>query len=121
MAIGSSAGQAVSTAMIISVFPTNERGKAIGSQTTAVAIGAATGPIVGGILLQFFSWQSLFIFMAIPTGIAFLLGLFILDEARVSQRVPGKRPKFDMIGAVVSALAVVVLVEMGEFRSVCSP
>ena len=110
MAVGSSAGQAVSTAMIISVFPTNERGKAIGSQTTAVAIGAATGPVVGGILLQFFAWQSLFIFMAIPTGIAFLLGLFILDEARVSQQMQGKRPKFDMIGAVISALAVVILV-----------
>jgi EmrB/QacA subfamily drug resistance transporter len=110
MAVGSSAGQAVSTAMIISVFPTNERGKAIGSQTTAVAIGAATGPVVGGILLQFFSWQSLFIFMAIPTGIAFLLGLFILDEARVSQQTQRKQPKFDMVGAVLSALAVVVLV-----------
>ncbi|NQW16324.1 MAG: MFS transporter [Chloroflexi bacterium] len=110
MAVGSSAGQAVGTAMTISVFPSNERGKAIGSQTTAVAIGAATGPIVGGLLLQWFPWQSLFIFMAIPTGIAFFMGLFILDESRVSQKTQGKRPKFDWIGAILSGASVVVLV-----------
>jgi EmrB/QacA subfamily drug resistance transporter len=110
MAVGSSAGQAVGTAMVISVFPTHERGKAIGSQTTAVAVGSAAGPIVGGILLQFFAWQSLFYVMAVMTSIAFVWGYFILDEARVSQQTQGKRPKFDMIGALLSGLAVIVLV-----------
>ena len=52
MATGNSMLQAVGTAMIISVFPDNERGKAIGSQTTAVAVGGASGPIIAGIVLQ---------------------------------------------------------------------
>ena len=45
MSIGSSMGQAVSTAITTSVFPASERGKALGSQTTAVAIGGATGTV----------------------------------------------------------------------------
>ena len=41
MGLGASLGQGVGTAIVVSVFPQKERGKAIGSHTTAVAIGAA--------------------------------------------------------------------------------
>ena len=57
MGIGASMGQGVGTAIVVSVFPQNERGKAIGSLTTVVAIGSAGGPVMAGVLLQFFPWQ----------------------------------------------------------------
>ena len=41
MGFGASLGQGVGTAIVVSVFPQKERGKAIGSHTTAVAIGAS--------------------------------------------------------------------------------
>ncbi len=110
MSVGSAMGQAVGTAIIISVFPSRERGLAIGSQTTAVAIGGAAGPIIGGLLLQWWSWQSLFIVMAIPMAIAFAWSFFVLDDTRISQPIQGKRPPYDWIGAFLSATAVIVLV-----------
>ena len=110
MSVGSAMGQAVGTAIILSVFPSSERGKAIGSQTTAVAIGGAAGPIIGGVLLQWWSWQSLFIVMAIPMAIAFVWSYIVLDESRISQSIQGKRPPYDWIGAGLSASAVTVLV-----------
>ncbi|MCI0775993.1 MAG: MFS transporter, partial [Chloroflexi bacterium] len=109
-AIGNSMGQSVGTAMVISVFPTSERGKAIGSQTTAVAIGGASGPIIAGLVLQFLPWQALFWMLTIPIGIAFVAGYFILDESRVSQRRTGERPPFDWVGAVVSAVTITITV-----------
>jgi MFS family permease len=57
MGIGASMGQGVGTAIVVSVFPQHERGKAIGSHTTVVAIGSAGGPVMAGVLLQFFPWQ----------------------------------------------------------------
>ena len=51
--IGNAMGQSVGTAIVVSAFPTTERGKAIGSQTTAVAIGGASGTKFGGYVLQF--------------------------------------------------------------------
>ncbi|MGY8880038.1 MAG: MFS transporter, partial [Dehalococcoidia bacterium] len=48
-AIGNSMGQSVGTAMVLSVFPARERGKAIGAQTTSVAIGGAIGPVIAGL------------------------------------------------------------------------
>ena len=61
MATGNAMGQSVGTAMVVSVFPPAERGRAIGAQTTAVSIGGASGPIVGGLVLQWLPWEALFL------------------------------------------------------------
>ena len=110
MAVGNAMSQSVGTAMVVSVFPASERGKAIGSQTTAVALGGAMGPVIAGLMLQWFPWQALFIMISIPIAIAFVIGLVVLDEDRVSQRIQGQRPAYDWLGAFLSAAAVVVLV-----------
>ncbi len=111
-AIGNAMGQSVGTAMVLSVFPANERGKAIGAQTTSVAIGGAVGPVIAGIVLQFMPWQSLFLMLTIPIGIAFVAGYFILDEKIVSLQRKGPKQAFDWIGAIVSGIAITVVVIM---------
>ena len=109
-AIGNSMGQSVGTAMVISVFPARERGKAIGSQTTAVALGGASGPIIAGLMLQWLPWQAMFWALTIPIGIAFVAGYFILDENRVSPNRPQQRPSFDWLGAILSGATVIIAV-----------
>lgn len=110
-AIGNAMGQSVGTAMVLSVFPAHERGKAIGAQTTSVAIGGAIGPVIAGLVLQFLPWQSLFLMLTIPIGIAFVAGYFILDEKIVSlQRRGGGKQAFDWVGAIVSGLVITVVV-----------
>jgi len=109
-AIGNSMGQSVGTAMVLSVFPARERGKAIGAQTTSVAIGGAMGPVIAGIVLQFLPWQSLFLMLTIPIGIAFIAGYFILDEKVVSQQRSGVKPSFDWMGAIVSGVMIIIVV-----------
>ncbi len=109
MAAGNSMGQSVGTAMVVSVFPPEERGKAIGAQTTAVAIGGASGPIVGGLVLQWLPWEALFVLVLIPTSIALVWGYLILDDARMNQP-RGDRAPFDYAGALLSAAAIALLV-----------
>jgi len=110
MAVGNAMGQSVGTAMVISVFPASERGNAIGSQTTAVAVGGASGPIFAGLILQFLPWQALFWMITVPIAIAFVAGYFILDDKRLNQFEAAERPPFDWGGAVLSAAAIVLLV-----------
>ena len=107
-AVGNSMGQSVGTAMVISVFPDHERGKAIGSQTTAVAIGGASGPIVAGLMLQFLPWQAMFWVLTVPIVLAFIVGYFILDEKIVSEQRVGKRQPYDWLGAILSGLTIVI-------------
>ncbi len=110
MSIGSAMGQSVGTAMVVATFPPSERGKAIGSQTTAVAIGAASGPIVGGLILQVLPWQALFLLLVIPVSVAIVLGYVVLDEERVSPPDDRRPTGFDWGGALLSAAAVIVVV-----------
>lgn len=70
---------ACSPAMIVDVFPVKERGKALGYIGAVVAAGLTTGPVAGGILLEYFSWRFIF-YINIPIGIAAAIGgYFILS------------------------------------------
>ena len=110
MATGNAMGQSVGTAMIVAVFPPGERGMAIGSQTTAVAIGGASGPIVGGLMLQVLPWESLFLMLLVPISIAFVAGYVLLDERLLNQLRQDAHTRFDWGGALLSATAIILLV-----------
>jgi MFS family permease len=96
--------------MVLSIFPPHERGKAIGAQTTSVAVGGAMGPVIAGLVLQFLPWEALFLMLTVPIGIAFIAGYFILDEKVVSSQHTEARESFDWIGAIISGLTITVLV-----------
>ncbi len=109
MATGNSMGQAVGTAMVVSVFPPAERGKAIGAQATAVSIGGASGPVAGGLVLQWLPWEALFLIVLVPATSALVWGYLILDDRRMNQPRGGRAP-FDYPGALLSAAAIALLV-----------
>lgn len=58
-------------AIVTSVYPPQERGKAIGFTIGAVYVGLSLGPALGGIMTQFLGWRSLF-YLMIPFGILIL-------------------------------------------------
>ncbi|MDH4146960.1 MAG: MFS transporter [Acidimicrobiia bacterium] len=113
MSFGNAMTQAVGTAMVVAVFPPDQRGKALGSQTSVVAIGAAMGPIGAGLVLQVLPWQALFLMLIPPLVVAYVAGYKLLDEAQVSasgDAPSGPRPAFDWGGAALSALAITAMV-----------
>lgn len=78
--IGASMIMSSNQGIIADTFPANERGKALGLSGSTVAIGTMLGPPIGGVLVQFFSWQSIFL-INIPIGIiAFALGIKYLPK-----------------------------------------
>ena len=109
MSIGGALSESVGTGILVSVFPSSERGKAIGSQTTAVAVGAAAGPLAAGVALQFLSWRALFWFLVALAAGSFTIGAAVLDENRITPP-DRERPPFDLVGATLSLLLVVSFV-----------
>ncbi|MGH7175553.1 MAG: DHA2 family efflux MFS transporter permease subunit [Minisyncoccia bacterium] len=97
------------TAMaIISVTFTDakERAQALGIWSGAFAVAAVFGPLIGGPLIDNFSWRSVF-FINIPLG---LIGLF-LALRYVSESVGERRNvKFDWWGSVTLGVALATLV-----------
>ncbi len=110
MAVGNSMGQSVGTAMIVAIFPPEERGRSLGAQTSAVAIGAASGPILGGLLLSVLPWQALFQLLLLPIAVAFVAGVRLLREDQVTPLASRGQTRFDPGGAILSALFFTVIV-----------
>ena len=104
--IGSAMVQANMTVMLLSIFPGNERGKALGYQTSVVGTGAIVGPALGGLLVSALGWRAVFL-INIPVGaIVITAAMFILDRSRfTSENQEGQQLRFDWLGAVLSGAA----------------
>jgi EmrB/QacA subfamily drug resistance transporter len=110
MSIGSAMLQAVVFAIVVGVFPDKERGKALGMITTMVAIGAASGPIIAGPIIQEFGWRTIFLVTAIPNLIGIVAAIIVLDDSRIGDTVKKIGTKYDWPGALSSAGALTLLI-----------
>src|SRR3984893_8002641 len=80
--IGSGFMMPATLPMITNTFEVHERGRAIGTWAGVSAMALAIGPVVGGLLVQEVSWQSIFI-LNVPVAIAAIaVTLFATRESR---------------------------------------
>ncbi|MFH1977057.1 MAG: MFS transporter [Pseudomonadota bacterium] len=103
--LGSAMVFATGIAIISSVFPAEERGKALGITVAAVYSGLSCGPFFGGFLTQHFTWRSIFV-VNVPLGI--LIILLILFKLK-GEWADAKGEKFDVKGSVIYGLSLIAL------------
>jgi len=94
-----------SIAILTSVFPPGERGKALGINVAAVYLGLSLGPFFGGFLTENLGWRSIFYINAV-------VGLIVI--AMYTLKLKGewagaKDEKFDFPGSIVYGLSLVSL------------
>ena len=83
----------------------DQRTFAIGIWITAYSLGGALGPLLGGVLLEFFWWGSVFL-LAIPVmGLLLVLGPLLLPEFR-----DPNAGRLDLPSAALSLVAVLALI-----------
>jgi MFS transporter, DHA2 family, multidrug resistance protein len=92
--------------LLRAVFPDRrERATAIGIWTAVAAVGAATGPVLGGFLVEHFTWGAVFL-INIPLMIVILpLARILLPESRGGSDGP-----WDVLGALMAAAGVLGVV-----------
>lgn len=84
-------------AILTSVFPPHERGKALGINTAAVYLGLSLGPFVGGMLTEHLGWRYIF-FLNVPAGMI----VIILTLWKLKGEWAGARgEKFDLVGSLI--------------------
>jgi EmrB/QacA subfamily drug resistance transporter len=89
----------VGTAMLYRTFPPAERVRVSSILIIPTVIAPATGPVLGGLLVDSLSWRWVF-FVNVPIGIAaFLFGLFFLQEHREP-----KAGRFDLPGFLLAGI-----------------
>ncbi|MEU2230763.1 MFS transporter [Streptomyces vietnamensis] len=88
------------------VFPDRrERATAIGIWTATAAIGAATGPVLGGFLVENYWWGSVFLINIPLMALILPLGRRLLPESRGATDGP-----WDVLGALMAAAGVLLCV-----------
>jgi EmrB/QacA subfamily drug resistance transporter len=105
MGIGGAMIMPATLSVIMDIFPREERGKAIGIWSAIAGVGIGLGPFVGGLLLEWFSWASVFWLNVPIVVIALVCGFRLVPESRDPR--PGA---FDLTGAALSVAMLVTLV-----------
>lgn len=104
-AAGAAMLQANSVAIITATVPANIRGKAIGFQGSAQAIGLSVGPAIGGALIALFGWRAIF-YVNVPVGIiGTVMAALILPKDKLSHT----STTFDWWGTILFSPTLVAL------------
>ncbi len=92
-------------AIITSVYPPRERGKAIGINIATVYIALSLGPVLGGVMTQFLGWRSLFYAM-VPLGILILVLTYWKLQ---NEWAECRGEKFDLVGSIIYSVVLVMV------------
>lgn len=94
-ALGGGALTPTAMAILSTVYPSQERGRAIGIWGLGVVIGPAIGPTLGGLLTGVFGWSSVF-WINIPIG---LVGIALANRTLHGAAMESRKSKsFDVVG-----------------------
>ncbi len=102
---GSAILSGTAMAILTSVYPANERGKALGFQVASVYLGLSLGPSLGGLLTHYFGWRSIF-WVGLPLGMITIIVTFWKLRGEWSE---AKGEKFDVTGSIIYGVALIAL------------
>ena len=96
----------VNMAIVTSVFPAHERGKALGINTAVVYFAIASGPFFGGMLTHYWGWRSIFIATA-ALGLLALAGVVAVLK---DEWIEAKGERFDWQGTLIYAIGLFAII-----------
>jgi EmrB/QacA subfamily drug resistance transporter len=103
MGIGGAFIMPATLSIITNVFPTQERGRAIGIWAGVAGL-AILGPLVGGFLIEHFYWGSIFIVNIPIVAFGLVAGMFLIPTSK-----DPAAPKLDPVAAVLSIAGLTAL------------
>ncbi len=103
--IGSSMMFVTATAMVTAAFPKEKRGRYIGYNVMAVYLGLSAAPVLGGLLVEAFSWESLF-YTSVINNLAVIILMLFYREEKLSG---ASKTPFDLTGSVLFVVSMTLL------------
>ena len=97
MGLGAALVMPATLSVVVVVFPSEERGKAVGIWAAMAGAGAPIGLIVGGWSVENYGWEMVFWINVPVIIVALLLGIFLVPNSKDSQERP-----LDFLGSILS-------------------
>lgn len=104
-AFGAAMFQATNIGLVSRYFPAESRGRALGFVSTAVALGALSGPMIGGLIMDWLNWHWLFLIHVPVLVIATLLAFRYIPADP-----PGAAHTPDWVGGILFAVGIVAFI-----------
>jgi MFS family permease len=87
------------------------RARSFGFVSAAAGVGAAAGPLIGGLITSTISWRASF-----AAQVLIVVVILAISRGVPAPGIDGPKPSFDVEGSVLSALGL-VLVVLGVLQS----
>jgi EmrB/QacA subfamily drug resistance transporter len=104
--LGIAMSMSVGNAILVSIFPPDQRGRVLGISVSFVYSGLALGPFLGGILTEYLGWRFIF-YLAIILGVTIATTAFLfLGKDKPAENVTPIRFR----GTYIYALSLIALI-----------
>lgn len=90
--------------VLLLVYPSDQRGRAMGILGLVMNVAPAVGPSIAGLIVDVFHWKYLFWLTLLP-----ILLLFVLTHNYVQNITPSRSAQFDMFSFFLSGLGFIAL------------
>ncbi|MFC8917598.1 MFS transporter [Streptomyces sp. NPDC057116] len=104
MGVGGALIMPSTLSILITVFDEDERGKAMAAWGSVTMLGLVGSPVLGGVLIDHFTWQAIFLINVPVVALAIVAALTLMPESK------GPWQKPDPLGAVLSAAGMTALI-----------
>ncbi len=101
MGLGAAFVMPTTLSIINNTFPKGERARAVAIWGAVAGVGMMFGSVISGILLEHFTWHSLFYFSATIAIVGLVANQYLAHESRDEEESP-----VDWLGGALSALAI---------------
>jgi EmrB/QacA subfamily drug resistance transporter len=105
MGVGAALLLTTTLAVVLQIFAPEEHARAIGIWSAVSALGFATGPLVGGFVLDHFWWGAIFLINLPVAALGLVAAVVLVPESKDPR---GGRP--DLLGALLSTTGMACLV-----------
>ncbi|WP_407462707.1 MFS transporter [Methanobrevibacter sp.] len=102
--IGAAFINVASMALIVSAVPPETRGQALGLNIAGVYIGLSSAPVIGGFVIYYLGWQSIFYIMLIPLIFSLYLCLSLDGEWSMYEG------SIDKLGSIVYIIGILLFI-----------
>ncbi|SEA38842.1 drug resistance transporter, EmrB/QacA subfamily [Desulfuromusa kysingii] len=104
--MGGAMVMATTMAILVSAFPPNQRGKALGLAIASVYAGISCGPLIGGFLVETLGWRAVF-YMVLPLGLI----TYLITRIKIKEEwAEAQGERFDWKGFALYAPSILMLV-----------
>ncbi|PPE69227.1 DHA2 family efflux MFS transporter permease subunit [Caldimonas thermodepolymerans] len=98
--------QPLAMLVVLRMFPPQVQGRASGVLVLGISSTPAIAPAIGGVLVDRFGWEAIFLLNLPFCAVALAMGLFLLPLPREI-----RKGRFDFLGALLLSVATLALVE----------